>query len=1008
LKADSELAGIFIILLSGTKISAEDQSKGLMEGRADGYIIHPVSPKVLLAWVEAFLRLRATQQALRENERKYRELVENANSIILRWNPAGEITFLNEFGQNFFGYREHEIHGRNVIGTIVPETESTGRDLRPLMQRVCENPAAFEQNINENMLRDGRRVWIAWTNKTVFDAEGHLIEVLSIGTDITERKRTEAALNAKHRLLENIINSSADYIFVKDQQLRTLLCNETFARALGKKPAEVAGKTDIENGWDPEFVKGNPAKGIRGYEQDDLEALSGKTVHIVSESGNVSGAVRVFDTIKLPLYNEAGEIIGLLGLSRDITERQQAEEAMARTAREWQTTFDATNDAIWILDANHRVLRSNKTAERYFHRPCCEMLGQNCWAIAHGTTEPHPNCPFVRARQSGHREIMELQDGERWLEVTVDPMLDANGHYVGAVHIVSDITERKQSERRELKRRETVERLAKGTALAGNLESIIAFVEGECPQAICSILLLDESRQRLLHGAAPRLPDFYNQAIHGLVIGPGVGSCGTAAFTGQRVIVEDVATHPYWKPFCDLTRQAGVRACWSEPIRSSAGEVLGTFAVYHAQPQLPAAAELETIGAAVHLASIAIERQRAETEKAKLEGQLHQAQKMESVGRLAGGVAHDFNNMLQAILGNVSLALLENLPADSIVRESLQEIQKCALRSADLTRQLLAFARRQTIAPKVLDLNATVESLLKMLHRLIGEDIQLAWLAGASLWPVKVDPTQVDQILANLCVNARDAIGGVGKVTIETENAVFDEAYCADHMGFLPGEYVRLAVSDSGRGMDKETLVHIFEPFFTTKGVGEGTGLGLATVYGIVKQNHGFINVYSEPGKGTTFMIYLPRHATPAAVTRTEAAAELPQSSGETVLLVEDEPTILIITRKLLERLGYTVMIASTPGEAIRMAGASAGEIHLLMTDVVMPEMNGRELARQLLVTHPKLKCLYMSGYTADVIARHGVLDEGVHFIQKPFSMEDLATKIRLALDLEKNGGPVT
>ena len=330
---------------------------------------------------------------------------------------------------------------------------------------------------------------------------------------------------------------------------------------------------------------------------------------------------------------------------------------------------------------------------------------------------------------------------------------------------------------------------------------------------------------------------------------------------------------------------------------------------------------------------------------------------------------------------------------------SLQEIRKAAQRSADLTRQLLAFARRQTIAPKVLDLNETVEGMLKMLRRLIGEDIDLAWLPAADLWPVKMDPAQIDQILANLCVNARDAIGGVGKLTIETGNAVFDEAYCADHPGFVPGEYVRLAVSDNGCGMDKETLAQIFEPFFTTKGVGEGTGLGLATVYGIVKQNDGFINVYSEPGQGTTFTIYLPRHAGQAdAAADGKRGGTAPEFAGRRCCWWRTSRRSWPLPGRVLERLGYTVLAASTPGEAIRLAEAHAGEIHLLMTDVVMPEMNGRDLARRLLSLRPRLKCLFMSGYTADVIAHHGVLDEGVHFIQKPFSVEDLAAKVRDAL----------
>jgi len=389
----------------------------------------------------------------------------------------------------------------------------------------------------------------------------------------------------------------------------------------------------------------------------------------------------------------------------------------------------------------------------------------------------------------------------------------------------------------------------------------------------------------------------------------------------------------------------------------------------------------------------------AEEERERLGAQLQQAQKMESVGRLAGGVAHDFNNMLNVILGRAEI-MSDDLPADSPLRDDLDQIRTAAERSANLTRQLLAFARKQTIAPKDLDLNDTIAPMLKMLQRLIGEDIDLLWQPGAPLDTVRIDPGQVDQMLANLAVNARDAIGHAhGKITIETANARLDKDYCADHAGFIPGNYVMLVFSDDGCGMDAETRTSIFEPFFTTKGVGEGTGLGLATVYGIVKQNDGFVNVYSEPGQGTTFRIYLPALAEASArPTGAEAGPDSPDTGDETILVVEDQPALLSLIRTMLERLGYTVLTAGTPGEAIQLAQEHTGEIQLLVTDVVMPEMNGRDLARNIFSIHPNLKRLFMSGYTANVIAHHGVLDEGVNFIEKPFSLAQLGAKVREAL----------
>ncbi|MDD5758941.1 MAG: PAS domain S-box protein [Desulfobulbaceae bacterium] len=389
------------------------------------------------------------------------------------------------------------------------------------------------------------------------------------------------------------------------------------------------------------------------------------------------------------------------------------------------------------------------------------------------------------------------------------------------------------------------------------------------------------------------------------------------------------------------------------------------------------------------------------TEKRSLEEQYRQAQKMESVGRLAGGVAHDFNNMLLVIMGYADMAM-SKVEATSSIRGDLEEIRKAANRSANLTRQLLAFARKQAAIPKILDLNEIVESMLKMLRRLLGEDITLHWQPRVSLWSVMIDPSQVDQLLANLTVNARDAILGVGSLNIETDNVSLDAVFCKKNPGCRPGDFVLLSVSDTGMGIEKAIIPNIFEPFFTTKEMGKGTGLGLATVYGIVKQNNGFIYVHSKLGKGSTFNIYLPRQGGKAEQIEAKDQSKPVMLGHETILLVEDESVILEMATKMLESLGYTVLAANTPGEALRLASNHTDNIHLLLTDVVMPEMNGRDLANHLLPLYPQLKCLFTSGYLVDVIAHLGVLDAGMHFIQKPFSMKSVAAKVRELLDSEQ------
>jgi signal transduction histidine kinase len=388
------------------------------------------------------------------------------------------------------------------------------------------------------------------------------------------------------------------------------------------------------------------------------------------------------------------------------------------------------------------------------------------------------------------------------------------------------------------------------------------------------------------------------------------------------------------------------------------------------------------------------------SERKRLEARILQSQKMESVGRLAGGVAHDFNNILGVIMGSAEM-VLDDMGSVDPNRAAIEEIISASRRAASVTRQLLGFARRQTIAPTLIDLNDTVEGLLNMLRRLIGENVDLRWCPSRNPLPLYMDTSQIDQLLVNLCINARDAIDGTGRITIETDMKNLDEAYCADHPDATPGHFVLLEVSDDGCGMDHQTQAHLFEPFFTTKNVGKGTGLGLATVYGIVRQNKGFINVYSEPGEGSVFRIYLPRHtgnANDGAATERAGATIIAPGNGETILIVEDDIAILKVSRIMLERLGYQVLSAISPQAALQLAGKQDTRIDLLVTDVIMPGMNGRDLAAQLTATHPGLQTLFMSGYTADVIGHHGVLDPHMHFIQKPFSFPDLATTVQQIL----------
>ncbi|MCA9610882.1 MAG: PAS domain S-box protein [Myxococcales bacterium] len=534
------------------------------------------------------------------------------------------------------------------------------------------------------------------------------------------------------------------------------------------------------------------------------------------------------------------------------------------------------------------------------------------------------------------------------LEVTIAPVRDAQGRVTNAVIIHRDVTAERRAERRLRDAKEYAE------LLVDSANALILVVHRDETLAVfnrAAESLTGFTRDELGRAWMTRLVPPDRQAEGRELFTHGVSSEGSAEL--------------------DL------------PILSRAGEE--HLVRWQATPLLAGGEPVGTIAYGVDI-----------TERRKLEEQLRHSQRLEAVGQLAGGVAHDFNNMLSVILGYCEL-LRDSLPADHAMQEDLAEIERAGSHSRNITRQLLAFSRRQIIAPRTVELNPLVSGLLENLARLIGEDVVVHFHPGDALWTVRVDPTQVEQILVNLAVNARDAMTTGGALTIETGNASFDDVYCATHLECRPGEYVLLAVSDEGAGMDAVTLEHVFEPFFTTKAVGEGTGLGLAMVYGIVKQNGGFINVYSELGSGTVFKIYLPRFLGPSDIVEDASAASDARRSG-VVLLVEDEIMVRRMTAQMLKRLGYEVVAVDGTEQALAYCERPDVVIDLLLTDVVMPHMSGPQLHARISALKPGTRALYMSGYTENVIVRHGVLKDAVVFLQKPFSARELDEKVGEAL----------
>jgi two-component system cell cycle sensor histidine kinase/response regulator CckA len=662
---------------------------------------------------------------------------------------------------------------------------------------------------------------------------------------------------------------------------------------------------------------------------------------------------KVFDVTATPLHNADEAVLECVEVLRDITERTRGEEARAHLA----SIVESSEDAIISKSCDGVIQSWNRGAEKLYGYTASEMIGQSIRVLAPPDRASEVASLLDRVsrgeRVEHHETVRVRKDGRPTnVSVSISPVKDASGRVVGAATIARDITERKRAEE----------------ALRQSEERFRSFVEN-VPLGV------------------------YRTTPDGRVLMANPALLGMLGYDSFQELASRNLEHEGFEP-------ADARSVFREQIERE-GEVKGLEATWNKRDGSAVSvreyAKLirTTDGRVLYYDGVVEDI----TVQRRLEQQLRQAQKMEAIGQLAGGVAHDFNNLLTIIAGYAQI-LLDRLGADNHLRGHVTEIAKAADRAAWLTRQLLAFGRRQMLSLQVLDLNAVAANMDKMLRRLIGEDIDLVTVCGGGLGRVKADRGQVEQVILNLALNARDAMPRGGKLTLETANVVLDETYARTHMGVTPGRYVMLAVSDAGCGMDAETQAHIFEPFFTTKEQGKGTGLGLATVYGIVKQSGGHIWVYSELGRSTTFKIYLPRvdgeTEEPAA---REKEPMVTAQGSETILLVEDEAEVRSLVRGVLESKGYTVLEARDGARALQLAAQHQGPIHLLLTDVVMPEMSGRELAERLETVHRGTKLLYMSGYTDNAIVHHGVLEPGTALLQKPFAPDALARKVREVLD---------
>lgn len=918
-------------------------------------------------------RRKLNEQALSEVLNRYNLLAKQIRSVTWSLDQDGLYTGLGEETLHITGLQPETLVGRKYFYELHPEE---GREaFKTKILGIMGKGEPIRNLIHPVVNTSGGGSWFETSGIPIRDDHHHITGYWGISTDITESKRKEeelAFLSQRNWELaeryKTLVSASNTGAWEYNPDPARIWESPEYFHMLGLDPAQFDRSRRNFNENDVWLNRLHPddlprARKVFYDYLKNPEGMYEQTFRMRHADGHW---IWILSRGRMQRDEKGRPTGALIGTHIDITSAKQAETELRESRRQYEAllanlpgmAYRRQNDGNWTTD--------------FVSRGCSELTGYGPEDLVGNRTLSLNDliCPPYREEvrrkwqeallQHGHYmgeyEIATRTGEVKWVWEQGEGVFDEEGRCVAMEGFISDITAHKRAQNER-------ERLSLAIEQS-NDAVIIADTKGN----ICYV-----------NPAFSRMSGFSREEVLGQNVR--ILKSGQHEDAFYRQLWDVLLSGNTWEGKITNRRKDGVlytERMSISPVRDAFGHVVHYVAVQHD-----------------------ITRQlRDSEEKRELEAQLAHAQKLESVGRLAGGVAHDFNNMLQAILGYVQIAL-DQVPADQPLHADLEEIQKAATRSTALTAQLQTFARKQAIAPKILDINTAVEGMLGMLRRLIGEDIRLDWNPGEDTGFVRMDPGQLDQIVVNLCINARDAVGGSGQITIETSGVEFTARDALRHHNLEVGPYVRLSFRDNGCGMTQDVIDHIFEPFFTTKPLGKGTGLGLAIVYGIVKQNGGSIDVESAPGEGSVFHIHLPGvQPVAGGTTPTAAAAGAAKTSRHgTLLLVDDESALLLTTRRLLEALGYRVLSTTSPHEALRICEEEEGKIDLLLTDVVMSEMNGPELARKVRKNYPRIRCLFMSGYTAHLLAERGMEENLVDLIFKPFSKDDLAQRISAALE---------
>lgn len=894
-------------------------------------------------------------ERLRDQEAETRRLLAFSPAVVYSLGLNGDVPTVRSVSANvsrILGYTVEEVLTPGWLAqSFHPE------DFADIQRELRQLPLEG-QAIRECRLRDaaGTQRWIRQEQAYVTHDRGVTGEVVGAWVDITTEHEQRLALRDRDARLQTIVDTEPECVKVLAPDGALIEMNPAGLRMLeARSLAEVQQQTLLD------YVVPEHRAAFAALSR---KVFAGGTGILEFEVQGLRGTKRWLETNAVPLRDATGAVTSLLGITRDVTEHHAVLEALRRSEARYRQIIETTSEGVWVIDAQSRTSFANPrmaemlgyTVEEMIGRPLFDFMDEEGQRIARANVE---------RRKAGvteaHDFLFRRKDGTAlWTRVQTNPLVDKANQYAGALAMISDATESRAAEHAL---RSSEERFR---ALIEHSSDVTMLFDAEGTTTFVSPSYTTAMGFQPEEIVGTRARDLVHPDDRAVVMAARLRLLQTPGAV-DRVVMRTRHRDGHWRTFEAINRNL------------------------------------------LHLPSVAaiVSNLRDITEQRRIEEQYLQAQKLAAIGRLAGGIAHDFNNILTAILGYSEL--LESEPDRATRVDDLRRIQRAGERARDLTMQLLAFARRQVISPRAVDLSEVVDHSLHLVRRLLGEDVEIDTLLLPDLGSVQVDPAQIEQVLLNLAINARDAMPSGGRLTIQTAGVVFDAEFAASNPDVVAGPHVMLVVSDTGSGIDAVDLPHIFEPFYTTKPVGEGTGLGLATSYGIVKQSGGHVFVSSEPGVGTTFKLCFPRLDVPVAAVASEAPVTPPSGGTESILLVEDDADVSELISQTLRESGYRVLVAASPAEALRLLDGAGVTFDLLLTDVVMPGMSGRQLAEQVTARFSRMCVLYVSGYAEDTVMRHGVVDTGVEFLAKPFTPTTLRQAVRRLLDqgrATRPGGP--